>query len=56
MKSRILAELEKQVWSRFSKGAIKPVIYRTMPITRAEEAHAILRNRENIGKVVLEVP
>jgi len=34
---------------------IKPVIHKTLPITQAEEAHAILQRRENIGKVVLTV-
>ena len=55
MKAEILAGLEKLLWKHFSAGAIKPVIYRTLPITRAEEAHAVLQNRENIGKVVLTV-
>jgi len=31
------------------------VIYRTLLITQAEEAHAILQRRENLGKVVLPV-
>ncbi len=55
MKSRILADLERQVWNQFSSGAIKSVIHKTLPITNAEEAHEILQNRENMGKVVLEV-
>ncbi len=55
MKSRILADLERQVWNQFSSGAIKSVIHKTIPITNAEEAHEILQNRENMGKVVLEV-
>ena len=54
-KSRILGELETHVWSHFSTGAIQSVIHRALPIARAEEAHAILLNRENIGKVVLEI-
>ena len=55
MKAEILAHLEKTLWQSFSSGAIKPVIYKTLPITQAEEAHAILQRRENIGKVVLTV-
>jgi len=31
------------------------MIYKTLPITQAEEAHAILKRRENIGEVVLTV-
>jgi len=55
MKAKILASLERTLWQMFSSGAIKPVIYKTLPITQAEEAHAILQRRENIGKVVLTV-
>ena len=55
MKAEILAALERTLWPSFSCGAIKPVIYKTLPITQAEEAHAILQRRENIGKVVLTV-
>lgn len=55
MKARILATLEKTLWQSFSSGAIKPVIYKTLPISQAEEAHAILQRQENLGKVVLTV-
>jgi NADPH2:quinone reductase len=55
MKAEILAALERTLWPSFSSGALKPVIYKTLPITEAEEAHAILQRRENIGKVVLTV-
>ena len=53
MKAEILAELERILWPSFSSGAIRSVIYKTLPISRAEEAHAILQRRENLGKVVL---
>lgn len=53
MKAEILAGLERQLWSSFSSGDIKPIIYKTLPITQAEDAHAILQNAENLGKVVL---
>ncbi|NQT11931.1 MAG: zinc-binding dehydrogenase, partial [Planctomycetes bacterium] len=55
MKADILAYLERTLWQSFSSGALKPVIYKTLPITEAEEAHSILQRRENIGKVVLTV-
>ena len=55
MKAEILADLERILWPSFSSGTIKPVIYKTLPITKAEEAHAILQRRENFGKVVLTV-
>lgn len=55
MKAEILAGLERLLWGAFSSGKIKPVIHKTLPITKAEEAHAILQRQENIGKVVLTV-
>ena len=55
MKAEILAGLEKTLWPAFSSGAVKTVIHETLPIAQAEEAHAILQRRENIGKVVLTV-
>ncbi len=55
MKARILSGLETQLWSSFADGRIKPIIYRTLPITKVEEAHQILQQQENLGKVVLQV-
>ena len=55
MKAEILAGLEKQLWPAFSSGKIKVLIHKTLPITEAEEAHAILQGQENLGKVVLTV-
>jgi len=55
MKANILAGLERTLWDSFSSGTLRPVIYKTLPITEADRAHAILQRRENIGKVVLTV-
>lgn len=55
VKAEILAGLEETLWPAVSAGTIRPVIHATLPITRAEEAHAILQRRENLGKVVLTV-
>ncbi len=54
-KAYILSELVKNVWPKIESGAIKPSIWRVLPITEAAEAHAILERSENIGKVVLRV-
>jgi NADPH2:quinone reductase len=56
MKAEILAGLERLLWRAFSSGKVKPVIHRALPISMAEEAHAILQRQENIGKVVLTIP
>ncbi|MDX9981273.1 MAG: NAD(P)H-quinone oxidoreductase [Lentisphaeria bacterium] len=55
MKAEILQNMEKLLWPAFSAGTVKAVIHQTLPITQAEAAHAILQNRENVGKVVLTV-
>ena len=54
-KAYILSELVKNVWPKIEDGTIKPSIYKVLPMTEAEEAHAILQRGENIGKVVLTV-
>ena len=53
MKAQILAALEKELWGGFSSGKIKALVYKTLPMAQAEEAHAILQRQENMGKVVL---
>lgn len=55
MKADILAGLEKQLWPSFSSGRIKVMIHKTLPVTQAEAAHAILQGQENLGKVVLTI-
>lgn len=54
-KAYILSELVKNVWPKIESGAIKPSIYKVLPIEEASDAHAILERGENVGKVVLEV-
>ena len=54
-KAYILSELVKNVWPKIEDGSIKPSIYKVLPITEAEAAHAILERGENVGKVVLSV-
>lgn len=54
-KAFILSALVKNVWPKIESGAIKPSIYRVLPIAEAEAAHAILERGENVGKVVLSI-
>ncbi|MBR5505399.1 MAG: NAD(P)H-quinone oxidoreductase [Clostridia bacterium] len=55
MKAFILSELVKNVFPKIESGEVKPTIYKTLHITQAQEAHAILQRGENIGKVVLTI-
>ncbi|MFP4600126.1 MAG: NAD(P)H-quinone oxidoreductase [Persicimonas sp.] len=54
-KAEITARFREEVWPWFESGDLSPIIYRMLPITAANEAHEILYNNENIGKVVLRV-
>lgn len=54
-KSQLLEELTKKLWPKLESGEIKPSVYKVLPIEKAEEAHRILQNGENVGKVVLKV-
>ena len=55
VKAQILANLVRDIWPKVSDGSVKPTIYKILPITEDEEAHAILYRGENVGKVVLKV-
>ena len=55
VKAEILRGIVRDVYPKIEAGLVKPTIYKVLPITEAEEAHAILSRGENIGKVVLTV-
>ena len=55
MKARILSELVTRVWPKLESREIRPTIYRVLPIEKAQEAHALLEQSLNVGKVVLAV-
>ncbi|MDF9832184.1 NADPH2:quinone reductase [Ereboglobus sp. PH5-5] len=53
VKAQILANLVKDVWPKIETGEVRPTIYKIMPITEANAAHALLRDGVSAGKVVL---
>ncbi len=53
MKAEILSALEMKLWDKFSSGEITSIVYKTLPMAKAEAAHAILEKQQNLGKVVL---
>ena len=53
VKAQTLSSLVENVWEKIESGEVRPTIYKVLPITQAQEAHAILERGENIGKVVL---
>ena len=52
-KADLLSELVEKVWPHLESGAIKPSIYKVLPMSEATLAHGILERGENVGKVVL---
>lgn len=52
-KAAILRALEEQLWPRFTARELILNIHAVFSIQQVEEAHAVLRRSENIGKVVL---
>ena len=55
VKAQILSDLVKNVWPMVEAGEVRPTIFKVLPITEAEEAHAQLYGSKSIGKVILTV-
>ena len=51
----ITSQFRQRFWPGFERGSMAPLIHAVLPITEAEEAHRILNDNENLGKVVLQV-
>lgn len=51
----ITKAFEKRFLPLLASGALEPIIDRVMPVEAAEEAHAVVRRNENLGKVILKV-
>ncbi|MCA1453002.1 NAD(P)H-quinone oxidoreductase [Bradyrhizobium sp. BRP22] len=52
-KTAIAAALRSEVLPLVNMGAIRPLIWRKLPLADAAEAHRILEANENVGKVLL---
>lgn len=52
-KGAIAAALRREVWPLFESGRVRPVVYRTFPLTEAAAAHRLMESSEHIGKIVL---
>lgn len=55
-KAELLRSLVRDVWPRIESGQLRPTVWKVLPITAAEEAHALLQSGTSAGKVVLTVP
>lgn len=55
-KAELLRSLVRDVWPRIESGQLRPTVWKVLPITATEEAHALLQSGTSAGKVVLTVP
>jgi putative PIG3 family NAD(P)H quinone oxidoreductase len=55
-KAAIVRRVRDQVWPLIASGAIRPVIDRRIPMSRAAEAHRLVEANEHVGKVLLTRP
>ena len=55
VKGKVMNALYENIWDHFEKKIIKPIIYKKLPIREANQAHKIMENNNNIGKIILEV-
>ena len=55
-KGTIADALRQQVWPLLEAGTVKPIVYRTVPLRHAADAHRLMESSEHIGKIVLTVP
>ena len=54
-KGEIAAALIENVWPLISAGEVKPVIYKTFPLSQASEGHAMMESSQHIGKIMLKI-
>ena len=52
-KAVIATQLRQRVWPLIEAKKIAPVIYRSFPLERAAEAHALMESSTHIGKIIL---
>ncbi|MGH3373661.1 MAG: zinc-binding dehydrogenase [Actinoallomurus sp.] len=42
------------LWRLHADGHLRAAVHRTLPLDEAAEAHRVIEDRENLGKVILE--
>jgi putative PIG3 family NAD(P)H quinone oxidoreductase len=54
-KAAIMTSVTEHVWPLVADGVVRPVVHTSLPLSEVAEAHRIVEDGENIGKVVLTV-
>jgi NADPH:quinone reductase-like Zn-dependent oxidoreductase len=52
-KAEIVAAVRHDIWPDVERGAIRPIVDRRLPMSRAADAHRVVEASEHIGKVLL---
>jgi putative PIG3 family NAD(P)H quinone oxidoreductase len=52
-KAAIVQGVRDEVWPLVESGAVRPVVDRRLPLSRAAEAHRIVESGDHLGKVLL---
>jgi putative PIG3 family NAD(P)H quinone oxidoreductase len=52
-KADIVSAVRHEVWPDVERGAVRPIVDRRFPMSRAADAHALLEASDHIGKVLL---
>lgn len=54
-KGELTTEFTKEVMPLIAKGAVAPIVYTVLPFDQLPDAHAMMENNENIGKIIVQV-
>ncbi|QDK80275.1 NAD(P)H-quinone oxidoreductase [Spirosoma sp. KCTC 42546] len=54
-KAALTTEVEQQVWPLVADGRLKPIVYRTFPLSEAAQAQELMTGSDHIGKIILEI-
>ncbi|XP_047309041.1 quinone oxidoreductase PIG3-like [Impatiens glandulifera] len=52
-KGEIVREVEKNVWPAIDCGKVKPVVYKSFPLSEVSEAHSLMESSKHMGKILL---
>lgn len=54
-KAAITASVREKVWPLIEAGKIRPLVFATFPLDKAEEAHRLMESSAHTGKIILTV-
>ncbi|CAL0309416.1 unnamed protein product [Lupinus luteus] len=52
-KALIINEVEKNVWPAIAESKVKPVVYKSFPLSEAAEGHRLMESNQHTGKILL---